>query len=137
MVWFSFLNNIRNKKQFSHKYINDDLDRELFIKYAGNGNLNEIVKLLINGIDVNLSNKDGYTALMMASQNGHLKVVNVLLNCKEIDIHIRKKDKYSNSNSAMSMASDNGHKDIVNKLLNFQIMKMEKSRPFRKLWFLS
>ena len=107
--------------------------RELYIKYAGNGNLNGIVQLLINGIDVNLSNKDGYTALMMASQNGHLKIVNMLLNCKEIDIYFQ--NKYGNT--ALEMASKNEYLNIVDKLLYFQIMKMEESRPFRKLWFLS
>ena len=133
MSWFSFLNNIRNNKKISNKYVNEDLDRELFVKCAGNGNLNGIVQLLINGIDVNLPNKDGHTALMMASQNGKLKVVNMLLNCKEIDVYAQNEDR----NTALEMASENGHLDVVNKLLNFQIMKMEKSRPFRKLWLLS
>ena len=57
----------------------------------------------------------------------------MLLNCKEIDVYAQNEDR----NTALEMASENGHLDVVNKLLNFQIMKMEKSRPFRKLWFLS
>ena len=130
MSWFSFLNKIRNNKKISNKYVNDIIDRELFVKYSENGDLDGVERLLINNIDVNLPNKDGYTALMMASRNGHLNVVDLLLFFREIDIYIQNKYEYT----AMEMASENEHMDIVNKLLNFQINKMEESRPFKKIW---
>ena len=35
--------------------------------------------------------QDGWTALMLASSNGHLDVVNRLLDCKQIDVNVQDK----------------------------------------------
>ena len=35
--------------------------------------------------------QEGFTALMLASQNGHSNVVNRLLECKQIDVNLQAK----------------------------------------------
>ena len=49
------------------------------IQVAKDGNLQAVQALLSGGADVNARDKNGLTALRMASQNGHTEVVKLLL----------------------------------------------------------
>jgi ankyrin repeat protein len=71
-------------------------------------------EISLNDIFV-INNKDnnGYTALMIASENGHKEVVELLLN-KGANINYKNDDGYT----ALMLASAKGHKNIVELLLN-------------------
>jgi serine/threonine-protein phosphatase 6 regulatory ankyrin repeat subunit B len=52
----------------------------MFASEKGNS---DVVDLLLPKIDidnVNLQNKDGWTALMLASYHGHINIINLLIN---------------------------------------------------------
>ena len=66
-----------------------------------------------DGIDVNAKNSEGYTALILASSNGHKEIVEMLL---EKGADVNAKDKYNAT--ALIKASSNGHTEIVAKLLD-------------------
>lgn len=57
------------------------------------------------------SNEDGYTALMLAAQNGHFEAVKHLL---ELGASV---NKTYNNYTALSLARENGHQEIVDLLL--------------------
>ena len=62
-------------------YISNRLSRlgNEFLKHAQQGNLNEIKKVITEGVNVNHSDGYGWTALMCASFAGHEDVVKYLL----------------------------------------------------------
>jgi serine/threonine-protein phosphatase 6 regulatory ankyrin repeat subunit B len=78
-----------------------------------------VVKALIKGgwfktkADVNAKASSGYTALMAASQNGHLEVVQALLAAKA-DANAKSRD---DGTTALIIASQKGHLKIVQALL--------------------
>lgn len=49
------------------------------LKSAENGNFKKIKECLANGVDVNARDIFGYTALMLASINGHFEIVKYLV----------------------------------------------------------
>ena len=74
----------------------------------------EIVEeLLLNGADPNVQRRDGYTPLMLAAWNGHLKVVKLLLG-DGAQLHFRTKD--SLQRNALELAKRAKHPDIVHLL---------------------
>lgn len=78
------------------------------------GNINEVNRLIAAGADINAIEVEGYyrTALMEASIEGHLDIVNVLLsNGANVDI-----EDYD-GRTALMFASQNGHKEIVIRLI--------------------
>jgi ankyrin repeat protein len=50
-------------------------DSGRFLRAAEKGNLDEVKKLLNQGIDVNIKDNEGNTALILASLYGHLEIV--------------------------------------------------------------
>jgi hypothetical protein len=73
----------------------------------------EVVKTLLDGgADPNIKNKDGSTALMIASQDGHLEVVKTLLDGGADPNQKRK------GITALMLASQFGHLEIVKTLLD-------------------
>ena len=69
----------------------------------------EIVEILLNteGINVNMQNKVGYTALMKASSNGYTEIVKMLLNKEYIDVNIQNnggRDYFGNSVSSEQLS---------------------------------
>jgi ankyrin repeat protein len=55
------------------------MDKQLF-KAVKNGNLSAVRLLIRRGVDVNFrENRDGKTALMIASKRGYYKIVRLLL----------------------------------------------------------
>ena len=63
-------------------------------------------------IDLNAKDDDGFTALTVASREGHIKIVEMLLNAKA-DINV----KTLENNTALMVATANRHIDIVRLLL--------------------
>lgn len=63
-------------------------------------------------IDLNAKDDDGFTALTVASKEGHIKIVEMLLNAKA-DINV----KTLENNTALMVATANRHIDIVRLLL--------------------
>jgi len=93
---------------------NKDLIEALDIYKDDITDKDEVKRLLaIPGINVNLQNKHGDTALMWASFYGHKDIVKMLLAIPGINVNLQ--DKYGDT--ALSMASSRGHKDIVKMLL--------------------
>ena len=78
------------------------------------GNIEAVKRLLKEGADVNAKNSEGYTALSLASDNGHTEIVKMLLATKGIKVNA--KDKYVYT--ALELASRNGHTEIVAILLD-------------------
>ena len=75
----------------------------------------EIVRMMLEKpeIDVNLQDKDGWTAIMRASRWGYTEIVKLLLERPEIEINLQT----SSGSTALMMASYSGHIEIVQLLL--------------------
>ena len=69
-----------------HKYVGIQL-----IEAARYDKKEKVQELLYINVNPNFHDKYGDTALMMASRNGHLNVVNRLLDHKEIDVNLQDK----------------------------------------------
>ena len=78
-----------------------------------NNDIDLVRQLLDNGIDINLRDSTGNTALMWASQEGHNEIVELLLiegaDVNNIDL---------DGDTALMLASQEGHTDIMKLLLN-------------------
>ena len=84
---------------------------------SSRGHLDVVNRLLeCELIDVNASDRNGFTALIEASRIGHLDVANRLLKCKQIDINLQ--CKYGNS--ALKWASKFNRLYLVERLDKFQ-----------------
>ncbi|KAJ1475668.1 ankyrin repeat-containing domain protein, partial [Baffinella frigidus] len=68
--------------------------------------------LVEGGADINSVNEDGFTALMLASRNGHLEAVEALLEVPKIDTN--KKNSYGSN--AMHYAAMYAHREVVQAL---------------------
>ncbi|MEM4367103.1 MAG: ankyrin repeat domain-containing protein [Candidatus Anstonellales archaeon] len=75
--------------------------------------LERIVKLVLEGADVNVKDNDGWTALMMAADKGHGGVVEVLIKAgADVDFQNKKYEL-----TALIVAAENGHEKIVEMLI--------------------
>ncbi|XP_027176866.1 probable E3 ubiquitin-protein ligase XBOS32 isoform X1 [Coffea eugenioides] len=84
------------------------------LHYSAAQGHHEIVSLLIeSGVDINLRNYRGQTALMQACQYGHWEVVQTLIIFKA-NIH---KADYLNGGTALHLAALNGHSQSIRLLL--------------------
>lgn len=97
----SCINNVHNLNT-KHKGQSDD-----FIEAAKIGDIRKINSLLSN-VDINYKDSGGDTALILASMNGHIDIVKILIE-KGANI----KDTNIVGETALMLASMNGHKDIV------------------------
>ncbi len=88
--------------------VNEDL-----IKSARCGDQTKVKNLLSNGAEVNAKDKNGVTALLLASQNGHREVVEILL-AKGAEVNAKEK-KYGFT--PLMLAAQNGHRGVVEVLL--------------------
>ena len=90
------------------------LKNQDLITASRNGEIDKVKQLLEQeGIDVNVQNFEGYTALMLASMYGYADVVELLLEQEGIDVNAQN----SNGYTALMWASRFGHTDIVKLLL--------------------
>ncbi len=77
----------------------------------------EILDLLNEGnLDINVKDKDGRTALILAVEHKHISIVDSLRKYKNIDINV--KDK--NDRTALMLAVEHKHVSIVNSLLKYK-----------------
>jgi len=86
-------------------------DEEVKKKYPDSPTVGQ--KLIEAGAEINGTNEDGFTPLMLAARNGHTKSVEFLLQCADID-------PYQTNNfgcTAMHYAAMYGHLEVV-ELLN-------------------
>ena len=83
------------------------------------GDISSVQQLLYEGIDVNSKDVRGNTALIIASQYGHLRVVNLLLAKKA---NVEHKCLYARGYTALMWACDKGHVEIVKTLLDNNAM---------------
>ena len=101
------LENERGERLISQNTINEG-----FLLAAERGHKKGIETLLDEAYVNYKDPKTGNTALMLAAQNGHLKVVGDLVaNGATIDIN-------NNGYTALRFAAENGHADVVEYLLN-------------------
>jgi uncharacterized protein len=91
--------------------ISDINDR--LIQTAKDGSPADVNAALIDGADINTKDKDGVTALWIASQQGHADVVKLLLS-KGAEVNVRRNE---DGITAVYIASLNGHADVVALLL--------------------
>lgn len=84
------------------------------LHYSGAQGHHEIVSLLLeSGVDINLRNYRGQTALMQACQYGHWEVAQILILFKA-NIH---RADYLNGGTALHLAALNGHSRCIRLLL--------------------
>lgn len=57
----------------------DELHLPELVYWASLGELAEVEKSLANGVDVNSTDDEGYSALQAAAENGYLEVVKLLV----------------------------------------------------------
>lgn len=94
-----------------------------FIDAAGNGNIEAVKKYLFrpngepSGNDFNVRGKDGWTACMRASEQGHVEAVRILLEAEgDKGADMEATNNY-NGMTALMLASQKGHSDVVALLL--------------------
>jgi ankyrin repeat protein len=85
----------------------------------------DVVRLLLarKGVEVNKSTADGFTALFLASQQGHVVVVRLLLARQDVEVNKSKAD----GSTALMVASQNGHVEVVRLLLARQDVEVNKT----------
>jgi ankyrin repeat protein len=84
-----------------------------FIDAVGKGDEKKVKSLIDEGVDIEVTNTDGATALMLAANNGHKEIVELLLE-KGADIEA----KTNNYGTALMYAADKGHTEIIKLLLD-------------------
>ena len=86
------------------------IKRELeFIKFAEQGNLAEVKRILADGINPNAVNKYNWTALHRAAQAGYAEIVKALLSA---GADVNATNKFGDD-TALSLAKQQGHTEIV------------------------
>lgn len=85
-----------------------DLGATPLMQHAGNGNCEEVLRLITEGAPVNAVNINGTDALIYAASAGHLACVNHLLRAQA-----RTNTVDRDGDSAISAAQQQGHVEIV------------------------
>ena len=93
--------------------LEEHAQNQQLIRAAQDGKLPEVCNLLQDGADVNATFGFGTTALILASQNGHLDIVCELLKCDNIDVNHQGERGFT----ALMYAINKGHFNIVVELL--------------------
>lgn len=89
-------------------------EKEL-IKFSMQGDIGQVRSLADSGVNLNAATEKGLTSLMLASLQGHLEVVRLLLNSKKVDVNA----KDVTGTTSLMAASKRGHVDVVKLLLEF------------------
>lgn len=93
----------------------DEMDFERGIWYpAAQGDLDRVCKLLNKGINVNSTDKSGYTALHYAVRSGDLSIVKTLINAGA-DVNVKTK---AGQATPLHRAAAAGHAEVVKCLLD-------------------
>ncbi|MBW5409650.1 ankyrin repeat domain-containing protein [Brachyspira hampsonii] len=91
-----------------------NMEMNPLLKAAKMGDIKEL-ELLVKVEDVNLKDKDNYTALAYASANGHLEAVKFLVE-NGVDV---------NDKLAIKVASENGQNEVLAYLMSKQDFQNE------------
>jgi ankyrin repeat protein len=83
-----------------------------FLAAAESGDTAKVAKSLSRGIEINVTDEGGQTALMLAADQGHIDTVKVLLQHRPL-LDLQNKL----GGTALMMASFNGHFEVVTELL--------------------
>ncbi len=98
------------------------------IDAADNSNIKKLQEMLTQGVDINVTNNAGYTALHRASYHGYLKIVKYLLDAGA-NVNAKTMDGYTPLDSAVS----NNHLQIVKLLISkgasFESIRRNKQQP--------
>ncbi len=88
----------------------------MLLEAVKNNNIEGVKKSLDNGEDINIRDKDGYTALILASINGYTKIAELLLeNPEKTKINVNIKDNFKHT--SLVWASCHYRIEIVKLLL--------------------
>jgi len=92
-----------------------DVANEKFLFHSEGGNYQLVKKLLQQGVDINVCNDNGATALILSTFNGHSKISNLLI---DNDVDINKKD--NGGFNALTVACECADADIklIKKLID-------------------
>lgn len=88
------------------------------LKSAGEGYTRIVRLLLARGVAVNAQNNEQMTALMLASQKGHVDIINMLITHAFNNIIIEIDKQNCKGETALVLAAINNHADIVKLLLD-------------------
>src|SRR5687767_5150161 len=91
--------------------VNSDIEDLHFA--SAHGQLDRVKACLKKGVDINVKNADGRTALIWASNSGQENVVQFLLDQRGLHID----DATKTGHTALILASTSGHYNIVDRLI--------------------
>lgn len=111
----------------------DVLDRTPLMCAAAKGFDVIVDSLLTNGAQINNTDHKGRSALHLALQSEHLKVLNTLLARK--DLHVDIQDPVENQRTALMSASMIGHLGMVTALLQREDIDVNSKLPYTALMF--
>mgnify|MGYP005989237825 CR=1 FL=1 len=97
----------------SQEFIQDNINKQLLVATFHNDS-DRIQMLLDAGADINAKNKDGYTALIVAAEQGHLLLFDLLLNA---GANVDAKENV-NGYTALIWAVDKDRKHIIHLLFD-------------------
>ncbi len=100
------------KKARAYKKILDE-EGQQWLTYAQDGDLEGIQRRITEGIDVNVTDFEGRTALILAALEGHTEAVGALLAVAGIDVNIQNRHGFT----ALMMAALEEHTEIARMLL--------------------
>ncbi|WPC34846.1 ankyrin repeat domain-containing protein [Acinetobacter sp. YWS30-1] len=84
----------------------DELHLPELVYWASIGDVDQVEQGLLEGLDVNSADEEGYSALQAAAENDHLEVVKLLVS-KGADVDHR------STYTALELAEMAGNKDVV------------------------
>ena len=87
---------------------------ETFLTEVKVGNRDKVEMLIKDGVDIEVKDKDGYTALLIAAEMGNIEMVKVLLE-NGADVNARDIDKHT----ALIYAAYQGNLEIAEMLLKY------------------
>ena len=104
---------LEKDSQLEQKQLKLELYSQYFVGAAKKGHFG-IINWLVNlGIEVNLGNQAGATALICAACNGYVEVVKILLAVDGIEVNLKNQNDYT----ALIWAARYGHVEVVKLLL--------------------
>ena len=89
-------------------------ERNAFHLATMKGNVQSMDTLIEHGIDVNIVDKNGYSALHLATSRNEVNAVKLILNTKKADLDLANKYGYT----PILTAIENGHIEILQSLLD-------------------
>ena len=94
--------------------VKGEFKTSILMEAAVRGNVGVMKLLIENGADLNMTDKDGWTALMGATVQGHMESVKLLL---EQGVEVNAKNH--NGETALVMAAGMNHTEILHALLPY------------------